>query len=203
MREARRIGPGETAEAAAVLARAFDGYAWTSWTVAADRHRERLAGLFRLTVEEVGLPYGEAWAADGDDGRMAAVAVWLRPDRPVPGEVWQGLAAREEELSGDRHAAMIAADSACAALRADEPSFVLATVGVLPERQGGGTGTAVLRPGLAEADRVGLPATLETSAESNVRFYRRLGFEVTGEIRVPGGGPRVWAMRRPPAPSSR
>ncbi|GAA3162825.1 GNAT family N-acetyltransferase [Planomonospora alba] len=192
------IGSEEVDEAAEVLALAFEGYPWTAWTVARDGHRRRLAGLFRMTVEEVGLPYGDVWALDGDDGRMAAVAVWLRPDRPVPGEVWQRLAVREAELAGDRHAAMEAAEAACAVLRTGEPSFVLATVGVLPSRQGRGAGGAVLRPGLAEADRHGLPATLETSTPENVRLYRRLGFEVTGEVEIDGGGPRVWAMRRPP-----
>jgi hypothetical protein len=38
---------------------------------------------------------------------------------------------------------------------------------------------------------------LETSSEPNVRFYQRLGFAVTGQVQVPDGGPRVWAMRRP------
>jgi hypothetical protein len=61
-----RIGAEAVPGAAEVLAEAFDGYAWTSWTVAADRHRQRLRlrlrGLFRLTVGEVGVPYGETWA---------------------------------------------------------------------------------------------------------------------------------------------
>ncbi|MER7503590.1 GNAT family N-acetyltransferase [Nonomuraea pusilla] len=199
LQEARRIGRDAVAEAAEVLAQAFDGYAWTSWTVAGDQHRRRLTGLFQLTIEEVGLPYGDVWAVEGDDRRLAAVAVWLRPDRPVPDELWQELAARQAELAGDRCPAMNEAESACAVLRTGEPAFMLATVGVLPSQQGRGAGTALLRPGLAEADRDGLPATLETSASDNVRFYRRLGFQVTGEIEIPGGGPHVWAMRRPPA----
>ncbi|SCL43957.1 Acetyltransferase (GNAT) family protein [Micromonospora citrea] len=195
--EVRRIGPESTVGAADVLADAFDGYPWTAWTVAADRHRERLAAMFAGTVEAVGLPYGDVWAAVGPDGRPAAVAVWLRPDRPVPDEVWAGVAARDAELAGDRHVAMSAADAACAPLRSPEPAFLLATVGVRRADQGRGLGGRVLLPGLAEADRAGLPAVLETSSEGNVRFYRRLGFAVTGQVRVPDGGPRVWAMRRP------
>ncbi|SCG48367.1 Predicted N-acyltransferase, GNAT family [Micromonospora echinaurantiaca] len=194
--EVRRIGPELAGAAAEVLAEAFDGYPWTAWTVAADRHRERLAGLFAATVSAVGLPYGEVWAAL-DGGRPRAVAVWLRPDRPVPEQVWGELTARDAELAGDRHPARVAAEAACAPLRSPEPAFVLATVGVCPADQGRGIGGRLLRPGLAEADRTGRPAVLETSSPANVRFYRRLGFEVTGEVTVPGGGPRVWAMRRP------
>ncbi|MFG3420413.1 GNAT family N-acetyltransferase [Micromonospora sp. NPDC048063] len=195
--EVRRIGPESTAGAAAVLADAFDGYPWMAWTVAADRHRERLEAMFAGTVDAVGLPYGDAWAAVGPDSRPVAVAVWLRPDRPVPDDVWAGVAARNAELAGDRHAALLAADAACASLRSAEPAFLLATVGVRRADQGRGLGARVLRPGLAEADRAGLPAVLETSSEPNVRFYQRLGFAVTGQARVPDGGPRVWAMRRP------
>jgi predicted N-acetyltransferase YhbS len=200
--EVRRIGPESTTGAAAVLADAFDGYPWTAWTVASDRHRERLEAMFAGTVDAVGLPYGDVWAAVGPDGRPAAVAVWLRLDRAIPDEVWAGVAARDAELAGDRHAAMLAADAACAPLRPAEPAFLLATVGVRRDDQGRGLGARVLRPGLAEADRAGLPAVLETSSERNVRFYQRLGFAVTGEAQVPDGGPHVWAMRRPAAPAA-
>lgn len=197
--EVRRIGPELVEAAAGVLAEAFDGYSWTAWTVGADRHRERLANLFAATLTTVGLPYGDVWAALDTHGHPQAVAVWLRSDRSVPDEVWAEVAAGNAEHAGDRHAAMLAAEAACAPLRAAEPAFLLATVGVRPAGQGGGVGSRLLRPGLVEADRAALPATLETSASANLRFYRRCGFEVTGEVTVPGGGPRVWAMRRPPA----
>jgi hypothetical protein len=39
---------------------------------------------------------------------------------------------------------------------------------------------------------------LETSAEPNVRFYRRLGFAVTDVVDLPRGGPRTWSMLREP-----
>ncbi|MEH1100821.1 GNAT family N-acetyltransferase [Micromonospora sp. CPCC 205561] len=201
--EVSRIGPASVAGAAAVLADAFDGYPWMAWTVAADRHRERLEAMFAGTVDAVGLPYGDVWAAVDAAGRPAAVAVWLRPDRPVPDEVWAGVAARNAELAGDRRPALRAAEEATASLRSAEPAFLLATVGVRRADQGRGLGARVLRPGLAEADRAGLPAVLETSSEPNVRFYRRLGFAVTGQARVPDGGPDLWAMRRPAAAGAR
>ncbi|KXK59367.1 GCN5 family acetyltransferase [Micromonospora rosaria] len=193
----RRIGPELVTGVAEVLAEAFDGYPWTDWTVAADRHRERLTSMFALTVATVGVPYGQSWAAVEPGGRPVAAAVWLRPDRPVPDGVWATLADRTRDLAGDRYPALLAAESACAPLRPTAPVFLLATVGVRPDRQGRGLGERVLRPGLAEADRAGVPAALETSSASNVRFYQRLGFTVTGDVTVEGGGPRVWGMRRP------
>lgn len=137
--EVRRIGPELVEAAAEVLAEAFDGYSWTAWTVRADRHRERLANLFAETVATVGLPYGDVWAALDADGRPQAVAVWLRPDRPVPDEVWNDVAAENAASAGDRYSAMLAAEAACAPLRSAEPAFLLATVGVRPASQGGGS----------------------------------------------------------------
>jgi hypothetical protein len=37
---------------------------------------------------------------------------------------------------------------------------------------------------------------LETCQESNLAFYRPLGFEVVREYAFPEGGPRRWGMRR-------
>ncbi|MEA2168431.1 MAG: hypothetical protein QOF76_1731 [Solirubrobacteraceae bacterium] len=77
-----------------------------------------------------------------------------------------------------------------------EPHLYLPCVGVAPGHQGQGIGSALIRPGLAHADALGLPAFLESSNERNVPLYERHGFRVTKVIRLPGG-PRVWLMWRP------
>jgi hypothetical protein len=51
---------------------------------------------------------------------------------------------------------------------------------------------------LERCDRDFLPAYLESSKEANLGFYRRLGFEVTKTLDLPGGGPRIWPMWREP-----
>lgn len=79
-----------------------------------------------------------------------------------------------------------------------EPHWYLGTLGVDPPRQGEGFGTALLRSWLEEVDRDGEAAYLETDTEHNVQFYRRVGFEVAGDLDVLGA--RIWRMWRAARP---
>ncbi len=54
-----------------------------------------------------------------------------------------------------------------------------------------------MAPVLEECDRDGIPAYLESSRESNLAYYARFGFRVTGRLDLPRG-PRVWPMWRDP-----
>ena len=53
---------------------------------------------------------------------------------------------------------------------------------------------------LETCDAEGIPAFLESSKERNISYYERFGFEVTGEERLPKGGPPFWTMWREPRP---
>lgn len=78
----------------------------------------------------------------------------------------------------------------------DEPHWMLDMVAVHPAHQGLGVGTALIRHGLAFADRDGVPAFLETGNPRNVPYYERLGFRIAQEGDAPDGGPHVWFMLR-------
>ncbi len=43
-----------------------------------------------------------------------------------------------------------------------------------------------------------MPAFLSTGTRRNVDIYGRSGFRVVDEADAPGGGPRIWFMRRDP-----
>ena len=77
--------------------------------------------------------------------------------------------------------------------------YYLAVLGTRPDRQGGGIGSALLRPVLDRCDADGVGAYLESSKEANIPFYRRHGFEVAGEVQFPSG-PMLWPMWRDPQP---
>ena len=80
-----------------------------------------------------------------------------------------------------------------------EPHWYLNILGTATEHQGKGVGSALIRPILDKCDADGIPAYLESSKESNIAFYNRHGFEVTGEIQVKNG-PKIWPMWRDPRP---
>lgn len=71
-------------------------------------------------------------------------------------------------------------------------------IGVAPERQGAGLGTALIAPVLDRCDREGLPAYLEASNSRSRKLYERLGFELTGRPLDLPEGPRMWPMWREP-----
>lgn len=77
-----------------------------------------------------------------------------------------------------------------------EPHAHLAFIGVASAAQGRGVGSEILKRTLAPLDAAGVTAYLETTTERNVALYQRHGFEVTGEVALPGL--LMWTMTRLP-----
>lgn len=75
------------------------------------------------------------------------------------------------------------------------PHWHLDPLTVLPEKQGQGVGSQLLKHFCEIVDENEMPAYLETDQQANVRLYQRFGFEVTGEISV--FGITTWLMWRP------
>ncbi|MGE2714927.1 GNAT family N-acetyltransferase [Mycolicibacterium litorale] len=80
----------------------------------------------------------------------------------------------------------------------EEPHWYLAIIGSDPSVRGTGLGQALMRSRLDRCDAEYAPAYLESSNPDNIPYYERFGFEVTGELRVPDGGPSLWPMWRQP-----
>jgi ribosomal protein S18 acetylase RimI-like enzyme len=80
----------------------------------------------------------------------------------------------------------------------EEPHWYLAVIGSDPSVRGQGFGQALMRSRLDRCDAEYCPAYLESTKPENVPYYERFGFTVTREIKLPDGGPPLWAMWRPP-----
>lgn len=149
--------------------------------------------VFRQTAAEH-LSHGSVWVTPD----VTAAAVWAPPGHK-PNQFRETLAApRMAMIFGRQSLAGMRFLAATREVHPKEPHWYLYVVGTDPAHQGKGHGTAVIQPTLDRCDDEGLPAYLESSKESNVSYYRRLGFELQREFQPVPAGPPVWLMWRDP-----
>ncbi|MEE2056593.1 GNAT family N-acetyltransferase [Rhodococcus artemisiae] len=184
---------------AAVFADAFFDDPVFSWMFPDDGSRSRRSGrFFEAEARHHMLALGGTEIAELD-GRVGGAAMWAPPDR------WRApMGATLRMMPGllralGRHAARgQAVDDALEAAHPEEPHWYLSTIGTASYARGAGCGTALLKSRLDRIDAEHAPAYLESSKQENVPYYERFGFTVTGEIRIPRGGPTLSAMWREP-----
>lgn len=131
----------------------------------------------------------------------AGIALWIPPGHGGPSFLDSlRLMPSIGRLAGWRRLRTVT--NAIAALEkrhrhhAPEPHFYLSALGVEPERQGIGVGTALMMPVLDRCDRDRISAYLETATGRNVLLYERLGFDVVEELTVPNTDVHGWLMLR-------
>lgn len=163
------------------------------------RLNARLRAMFTAELEQYGLPQGTVWTTVGCDAAVVALppGAWEMPKSMTLAQarLWARafgrrlmLAARVQRLMEERHP--------------HEPHFYVRLVGVRSALQGQGLGSALMQPTLRTADSAGVAAYIEASSERSAALYERLGFRHIEALELPEGGPPIWLMRRPPAPSA-
>jgi ribosomal protein S18 acetylase RimI-like enzyme len=135
--------------------------------------------------------YGMRWGEASGNDDASAVAVWFPPGKTdvTPGRmlrVGMGALPFRAGISGTVRfmRALSATEKFHKAV--EGPHWYLMAIGTSPTRQGTGLGSALLELGTAQADAAGIPCYLETGTESNVAYYSKRGFEVTGQANVLG-----------------
>jgi GNAT superfamily N-acetyltransferase len=179
-----------------MLVRSFADDPVANFMFAGDRRRQRgLHSFFATQIRHQYLPGGHVYTTDD----RAGAAIWGAPDRERHGltELLQ-LLPTAPFLISTRMPAALRLLFEVDGLHPQAPHWYLATVGTDPDRQGGGIGSALLRPVLDRADKEGMPAYLESSKERNLPFYARFGFEVIEELRSAPDNPTIWRMWREP-----
>jgi ribosomal protein S18 acetylase RimI-like enzyme len=154
----------------------------------AAQRRRILPRWFEIVTEET-LPHGEIYTTDD----VVAGAVWVPPG--VEDDEQMGAAL--EEISGRYAQTLLEIFERMEEQHPREPHHYLFLLGTRPEWQSRGIGSALMRPVLELCDRDAMPAYLEATSEANKSLYLRQGFEVVGEIKLPGG-PSMWPMWRLP-----
>jgi GNAT superfamily N-acetyltransferase len=175
-----------------VIAKAFFDLAVSRWLIPYPPARRRIfPGYFRLYLEHA-LAAGLVCTTPAQD----AVALWLpagKEAEPLPEDYGERLAAVTgqwidrfrlfDQTLEDRHPTGYA-------------HHHLAILAVRPDRQGHGTGSALLRAHHAALDRDSIPAYLEASDLRTRRFYLAHGYtDCGGPLFLPEAG-------QPPRPAA-
>jgi ribosomal protein S18 acetylase RimI-like enzyme len=192
----RKARVDEVDRLASVLAEAFTDDPPTSWVMNYDPRRgELLERSFALYLRKIWLEQDECYTTQS----VAGAAVWDRPGQWKVGVLDQlRLLPAMARINGRLLPRVLRAIAALESNHPTEPHYYLPFVGVSPEWQGRGLGSALLRPILDRCDAENVAAYLEASSPRNVALYERHGFEVTEEFSVGRGSPPVWRMWRRP-----
>lgn len=196
---AQPAGRADVAALARVLGRAFQDDPVFCWLQPDPRKRRAaLPGFFAALARHHFLAGGGVELAASEAGAGAA-ALWDPPGRWVQApreQIW--MAPALVRAFRGRLGIARALGEEMKANHPEEPHWYLAMIGSDPRVRGAGFGNALLRSRLDRCDAEGAPAYLESSNRDNIGYYNRFGFEVTGEIAMPGGGPPLWPMWRWP-----
>jgi GNAT superfamily N-acetyltransferase len=193
-----RLQERQADPAGEALARAFFDDPLFVWGFPDAGRRARLLDWQMKALVRYGQRWGEVYTTPDSEG----AAVWLppgdtrmRPLRALRTGMWlfpfkAGLRDFRRFIRGVEHLEHFHNDI-------EGPHHYLMVLGVEPDRQGRGVGSALIAPVLERARADGLPCYLETVKERNVTFYRKHGFEVVVETALPPDGPPAWTMLRP------
>ena len=166
-------GPGDSNQLADVLGRAFqdDPVSASFMTDAQERFRYQ-RGFLKVFLDEA-LATGVVHTTPERDG----VALWVtvEPDQPqndgldpllkdALGPYYDGFASLGEKMDANHPH--------------DRAHGYLQFIGVEPDRQHHGIGSALIRRRLAELDSVDMPAYLDSSNERSIGLYQRFGFRL-------------------------
>ena len=181
------IRPDQVEAAANTLAMAF----WDDplmHIVAPDKKRRAAVGPWFFAKS---IAYGMRWGEVSCNDDASAVAIWFPPGSTniTPGRMLRvGMGALPFRAGINGTARFMRAISATEKFHkaVEGPHWYLMAIGTSPTRQGTGLGSALLELGTSQADAAGIPCYLETATESNVAYYSKRGFEVTGQANVLG-----------------
>jgi ribosomal protein S18 acetylase RimI-like enzyme len=197
--ELLRLTLKERDAGAAVLGRAFTEYELLQYYFPNATERHAVAVSLAFIELSICLKYGEVYASSE---KLEGVAAWLPPgNSPFGG--WQII--RSVPLSILFRFARQGASRMWAYGRyADRlhrklvphPHWYLQIIGVDPAYHGQGFSSRLLRPVLERIDRERMPCFLETNTDRNVAIYRRFGFDVVSEDKIPRTEVMSFAMLR-------
>ncbi|MGR6536394.1 GNAT family N-acetyltransferase [Streptomyces rochei] len=196
----RTAGEDDRDTVVRLLDEAFQDDPVSGWVFPGEEYRRRTH--HRLMGAFTDIVLADGWIDLTEDG--AACALWLsvpgEEDTPQePAEEAEDVPAQVREAVDPDNERVESIARLTEDIHPSGPAHAyLWMIGVAPERQGEGLGTALIASVLDRCDRDGLPAYLEASSERSKGLYERLGFACTGRVLHLPDGPRMWPMWRDP-----
>jgi len=198
-----RLTPKERDAGAAVLGRAFSEYELFRYYFPDGTQRRAAADTTGFIALSICLKYGEVYATSQ---KLEGVAAWLPPGK-APAGGWQTICSvplsvlfRSARQGAGRMRAFGRYIDHLHRRLVPYPHWYLQMIGVDPAHQRQGFSSRLVRPVLERIDQEGMACFLETNVDKNVAIYRRFGFEVISEDKLPGTPVTSFAMlRKPPA----
>jgi ribosomal protein S18 acetylase RimI-like enzyme len=186
-------------ELSRTLARAFYDDPVMIWLLPDEKRRTgQLCRLFATMTRHHHLARGGVELACDGPG-IGAAALWDPPNQ------WQETRGGQLAMTptfvrvfGLRSMRGRAVQELMKRAHPEEPHWYLGVIGSDPAVRGKGFGRVLMRSRLDRVDAEHAPAYLESTKHENIAYYQRFGFEVTGEIVLPAGGPTMWPMWRQP-----
>ena len=193
MRPARK---DDVRELSRTLARAFYGDPVMIWLFPDEKTRTaRLCRSFATATRYFHLARGGVEVACDGQG-IGAAALWDPPGQWQQSRVQLAMTETFIRVFGLRSTRGRVVRELMKRVHPEEPHWYLDLLGSDPSVRGKGFAHALMTSRLDRANAEHACAYLVASRRDNVPYYQRFGFEVTGEIVLPDGGPTMWLMWR-------
>ncbi|WP_328319584.1 GNAT family N-acetyltransferase [Streptomyces sp. NBC_00388] len=190
----RQAGEADREVLVRLLDEAFMQDPVSTWVFPDEAHRKDVHGKFLGVFIDVALAEGRVDLAEDH----TAMALWLDIPAGVPEGKDDTPARMREAADPENERAELVGRLMGRIHPHDRAHAYLLMIGVAPERQGEGLGSALMAPVLERCDRDGVPAYLEASSARSRGLYERLGFAFMGTAVQLPDGPQMWPMWREP-----
>jgi GNAT superfamily N-acetyltransferase len=194
--QVRKAVPQDLPELGSALSRAFFDDPLFAWAIPDGDRRQRVLAEFFALYAKAFLRHDETYTSGGE---VVAAALWAPPGAaPISDEDGEELGQRMGELAGPDAPRFLGLTKLFDDHHPHGSYWYLQFMGVAPDWQGQGIGSALMAPALERCDREGVRAYLDATSEGNKRLYERHGFQAEDPFAAPGGPP-LWPMWRQPA----
>jgi ribosomal protein S18 acetylase RimI-like enzyme len=159
-----------------ILSESFESNKSVNYVVKQDAERkQRIRGLMGYSFD-VCNAFGEVWLSD--DTKAAALVLFPEKKKTTTASIWWDIKLAASVIGVSRVGQVLGRESKIKAFHPKQPFAYLWFVGVSPQYQNKGIGSALLVELIQRYTQQARPIYLETSVDRNLPWYKKHGFEI-------------------------